>query len=232
MPRRPSPTFRPRIEPLEAKRPLSGGPSSTSSEILRAGPVPSVSASATNSEPVVTPSATGFKLDRITNPTPQNAKLIPPFGHVLVQDRQPVPGQVYNILFLSVLNGTGRTFTASDGVQVKTTEQHGPRAFPVLTGDQQWKAGERIVFYQLTKKYYPLSPTQSAGFVFNFVSPRATAIPGPSGIFLRLRYNPATIGNVLDRIVSSGVGAKGHELGLPDTAIWEIYPQNYHYIRL
>ncbi len=40
----------------------------------------------------------GFLVYRITNPTRFNNKLIPPFSHVLVQARQPVPGQVYNML--------------------------------------------------------------------------------------------------------------------------------------
>jgi hypothetical protein len=69
-----------------------------------------------------------------------------------------------------------------------------------------------------------LTPSKSAGFQFNFVSPRIQAIPGPSGIFLRLRYNPATFDKVLDTIVVSGPGARGHQTGLADTAIWEIIP--------
>jgi len=64
----------------------------------------------------------------------------------------------------------------------------------------------------------------SAGFVFNFVKPQVTAIPGPSGIFLRLKYDPATFDRVLDAIVVKGPGARGHLLGLPDTAIWEVIP--------
>lgn len=184
---------------------------------------------------VHTPRPAGLPLitmDRITNPTPFNARLIPPFQHVLVQARQPVPGQMYNLLFLSVYNGTQHTFTASDGISVRISNQAPGTAFPILSGSQVWKPGQRIVFYLLTKKYYPLSPTDSAGFQFNFVDPRVTAIPGPSGIFLRLRYNPATFDQVLDKIVVAGPGAKGHELGLPDTAIWEIIPQTPSVIRL
>jgi hypothetical protein len=47
-------------------------------------------------------------------------------------------------------------------------------------------------------------------------------IPGPSGIFLRLKYNPATFARTLDWIVAFGPGAEGGagaKLGLPDTAI-------------
>ncbi len=47
-------------------------------------------------------------------------------------------------------------------------------------------------------------------------------IPGPSGIFLRLTYDPATFARTLDWIVAYGQGAQqgaGSALGLPDTAI-------------
>jgi hypothetical protein len=167
---------------------------------------------------------TGVTLDRITNPSPFNAVLKPPFAHVAVQSRPPVPGKVYNLLFISVYNGAGRTFNASDNLRVRISDQTQAHAYPILTGTQQWKPGERMVFYVLTKQYYPLSPQVSAGFQFNFVKPQVTAVPGPSGIFLRLKYNPATFDKVLDSIVVSGPGARGHLLGLPDTAIWEIIP--------
>lgn len=246
MDQQPHKRFRPRVERLEAKRPLSAGPSAVPFAGVRAGARAPALHPAETSTPFGSPYAraghhaaapapaggrhqtarvTGITMDRITNPNPRNIELHPPFKHVLVQDRQPVPGQVYNVLFLSVWNGTGRTFTASDGLVVRISNQTPAHAFPVLTGNQRWKPGERIVFYLLTKKYYPLSPTASAGFEFNFVtSPRVVAIPGPSGIFLRLRYKPATFDRVLDTIVVSGPGARGHRFGLPDTAIWEIIP--------
>jgi hypothetical protein len=214
--------FRPQLEPLEAKYLLSGGASATHPAAQGAEGVPHQNTS----------KVTNIKLDRITNPKGGNSLLFPPFSHVLVQQAQPVPGRVYNVLFISVLNGTGQTFHASDNIQVKTRNQPPGLSIPILTGDQEWKPGERIVFYRLTKEYYPLSPTQTSGFVFNFVKPMATAIPGPSGIFLRLKYDPATFNQVLDHIVSAGIGARGHQLGLPDTAIWEIYPPNFKYIRL
>ena len=80
--------------------------------------------------------------------------------------------------------------------------------YPILTGNQQWKPGQFIVFYVLTKKYYPVNPQVSAGFTFNF-APGRVAIPGPSGIFLRLPYKPATFAKTLDWIVAYGPGAQG-----------------------
>ena len=166
----------------------------------------------------------GVTMDRITNPSSANKVLTPPFAQVLVQGKQPVPGQVYNVLFISVYNGTGGTFTASDNLQVRLSNQTPAHGYPLLSGTQEWQPGDRMVFYVLTKKYYPATPTVSEGFKFNFVNPKVTAIPGPSGIFLRLTYNPATFARVLNSIVVNGPGARGHELGLPDTSIWEIIP--------
>ena len=77
------------------------------------------------------------------------------------------------------------------------------------------------MFYILSKKYYPLSPQVSAGFQFNFLGKANVAIPGPSGIFQRIQYDPATINNIINYVVPFGPGAKGHLLGLPDTAIWQ-----------
>ncbi|WP_422922917.1 hypothetical protein [Singulisphaera sp. PoT] len=182
--------------------------------------------------PRQTSNVTGVTMDRITNPTPFNAILRPPFQQVMVQSRPPKPGQTYNVLFISVYNGTKRTFNASDNLTVKLSNQAPGQAFPVLTGSEQWKPGQRMVFYVLSKQYYPATPVVSAGFQFNFVNPQVTAIPGPSGIFLRLKYNPATFNKVLDQIVAYGPGSKGHELGLADTSIWEIIPANSNVIPL
>ena len=173
-----------------------------------------------------------FTLFRITNPTPFNNRLVPPFKQVLVQSRAPVPGQVYNVLFISLRNGTPHTFDANSGLAVRLTGQPLSRAFPILTGAEQWKPEQVMVFYVLTKKYYPVRPVLSAGFQFNFAGNGGAAIPGPSGIFLRVRYNPDTFANVLDWIVARGPGAKGHELGLPDTAIWEFTVPSNHVIPL
>jgi hypothetical protein len=81
-----------------------------------------------------------------------------------------------------------------------------------------------IVLYILSKKYYPLSPQVAAGFQVNLGGRSSTLVPGPSGIFLRLNYNPATFARTLDWIVAFGQGAqlgKGPKFGLPDTAINE-----------
>ena len=139
---------------------------------------------------------THFLAYRITNPkTPVN--LIPPFQQVLVQHTQPVPGQVYNVLYIAVKNGTSQTFTASNGFTVRLPGTSGGHrviddALPVLTGDQQWKPGQWTVFYVLSKQYYPLSPQVAAGFQLDAGGGISTMIPGPSGIFLRVTYDPAT----------------------------------------
>jgi hypothetical protein len=164
----------------------------------------------------------GFLVYRITNPDPFNNKLIPPFSHVLVQSRLPIPGQVYNVLYLAVRNGTAQTFDASSGFMVRFPGQHG--SFPILTGSEQWKPGQEFVFYVLTKKYYPLPSVVTSGFEFNLGNARSVAIPGPSGIFLRLKYDPAKFARTLDSIVAFGPGAEGGsgvKYGLPDTAIYE-----------
>ena len=81
-----------------------------------------------------------------------------------------------------------------------------------------------LVFYVLTKKYYPVSFV-AGGFQFNTRRPVVDAVPGPAGIFLRLTYNPATFARTLNWIVAYGQGneaGKGAQLGLPNTAINEI----------
>jgi hypothetical protein len=168
--------------------------------------------------------AATFTLFRITDTSfPLGVNLVPPFQQVLVQSARPEPGAVYNVLQVAVRNGTARTFDAGSGLAVKVTGQSPSQSFPVLTGAEQWKPGQFIVFYVLTKKYYPLRPIVGAGFQFNF-APGQQAIPGPSGIFLRIKYNPITFPRTLDWIVAFGPGAqggKGPRFGLPDTAIWE-----------
>jgi hypothetical protein len=169
------------------------------------------------------PTPTAFLGFRITNPTVQKVNLIPPFGHVLVQARQPIPGHAYNILSVAVKNGSAQTFTAKNGFTVTFPGQH--HWFPILTGDQVWKPGRWIVFYVLTKKYYPLRSQISGGFLLNLGGRITTLVPGPSAIFLRLKYNPETFGRTLDWIVAFGQGAqlgKGPPFGLPDTKINQI----------
>ena len=61
----------------------------------------------------------GYLVYRITNPNRFNDKLVPPFTQLQVQTRQPVAGQVYNVLYLAVRNGTANTFDASSGFSVR-----------------------------------------------------------------------------------------------------------------
>jgi hypothetical protein len=204
MSKRPITVFRPGLVPLEARRPLSVG-----SVHAAIAPQP------------VKPNF-GYLVYRLTNPNMFQNHLVPPFSHVLVQKRQPVPGQVYNVLYVAVRNGTAQTFDASSGFRVQFPGQR--FTFPILTGKERWEPGKEFVFYVLTKKYYPVPNVVSSGFAFNLGSAHSVAIPGPSGIFLRLKYNPATIDRALDQIVAFGPGTEGGagvKFGLPDTAIYE-----------
>ena len=164
-------------------------------------------------------SPTQFLAYRITNPTYRLVHLVPPFQQVLVQKVQPVPGQVYNVLFVAVQNKTAQTFTAANDFRVRLpgftgTHRVVDNAFPVLTGNQVWKPKTWIVFYALSKKYYPLSPQVAAGFQLNAGGRSSTLVPGPSGIFLRLTYDPATFARTarLDRGLWPGCAA-GRRLG-------------------
>jgi hypothetical protein len=228
MRQRPVMKLHPVLERFEEKRLLSAGPLRTPFAELRAAAESRALQSEDSPRRRRSTPPIEFILNRITQPTPTNAILVPPFGQVLVQNATPVPGEVYNILSVSLRNSTKRTFDASSGFEAKVTGQHS--SVPVLTGTEQWKPGEVFVFYILTKRYYPLRPITGAGFQFNFAS--GIAIPGPSGIFLRIRYNPATFADSLNRIIVAGPGAKGHTLGLPDTAIWEFLPRNANIIPL
>lgn len=219
MRQRPILKFRPGLERLEAKQLLSATPLAGFKSSPRAAHLQATSADSTPRHE--RPQAPlGFAMNRITNPTPFNATLQPPFDQVLVQSNKPKPGAVYNVLSISVRNSTRQTFDASNGLAVKVTGQR--NSVPILTGDQQWRPGQVKVFYLLTKKYYPVNSVVSDGFQFNFAS--GTAIPGPSAIFLRVKYHPTKFPNTLNWIVAHGPGSKGHELGLPDTSIWEFIP--------
>jgi hypothetical protein len=217
---RPTPRFRPGLEPLEAKQPLAAGAAAAHLAHLPAGHGGTVRAEAKNPH-------FGFLVFRITNPSGAPNILAPPFGHVLVQGTQPVPGQVYNILQVAVKNETNQTFDASSGFQVKLSEQ--PTFRPILTGNEQWKPGQFFIFYVLTKKYYPLRNKVSSGFQFKLAGPVSVAIPGPSGIFLRIKYDPATINKILDFAVTRGPGAEGGAgltTGIADTAIYGFVSAN------
>jgi hypothetical protein len=226
--------FRPGLERLEAKQLLSA-------ISLRADALSSGDASRPLARTSVDPSGmdetaggtssklsslpTKFLAFRITNtPWQTPVDLYPPFQQVLVQNTQPVPGQVYNVLYVAVKNGTAQTFTARNGFEGRLSTQAHSVLFPILTGTQQWKPRQWLVFYVLTKEYYPL-PEVAGGFQLFLGGRKSTLVPGPSGIFLRLKYNPATFARTLDWIVAFGQGSqlgKGAKVGLPDTAINEI----------
>ncbi len=237
MHKRPIAAFHPHLERLERKQVLSVSPSTIA--LLK----PKAISSDAASHPVDTSAAPGsasavdarnavnqtdqkpffgFLVYRITNPTPFNTKLTPPFTQVLVQTKQPVPGETYNVMQVSVRNGTAQSFDASSGFRVRFPGQHA--SFPILTGSEQWKPGQVYVFYVLTHQYYPLPSQVQSGFEFDLGGARSVAIPGPSGIFLRLKYNPTTFAETLDWIVAHGPGTeggKGVKYGLPVTSINE-----------
>jgi hypothetical protein len=221
---RPKRQFEPSFERVEARLVLSAGGSA--SNVVQFGE---------SASPVATIEASGTSLPhrflafRVTNPAVFSNLLIPPFDQVLVQSRQPVPGQVYNILFVSVRNGTAQTFTASNNFRVRLTngEPNGPStggaSFPILTGSQTWQPRQVFVFYVLTKEYYPVAQL-SGGFQLDLGGASSTLVPGPSGIFLRIKYNPATFAHALNQIVAFGQGNQGGigtKFGLPNTAVNE-----------
>jgi hypothetical protein len=210
--------YRPRLEPLEPRRPLSAGASGAA----HLAPPPAGPGAI---RPDAVNTGIGYLVYRVTNPTGGPVyKLTPPFEHVLVQARQPVPGQYYNILMVVLKNNTKQTFDASSGFYVRLPYQ---QYFPILTGDQKWLPGQNFIFYALTKQYYPLANRVTSGFQFKLAGGWSTAIPGPSGIFLRIKYNPATIDKILDYAATQGPGAQGGSgipFGLPDTAIYAFVP--------
>jgi hypothetical protein len=220
--------FRPDLEKCEEKRLLSAGGLAVHASTLAAA---HSGAAPTTGHRAVGPgggtAGAGYIAYRLTNPTYRIIHLIPPFQSVAVQNTPPVPGKTYNLLYMVVRNGTGKTFTASDGFTTRVPGFTGSRhvsakGIPVLTGNQTWAPNQWIVFYILSKKYYPLSPQDSAGFQLQAGGRSSTIIPGPSGIFLRLKYDPATFNKTLDWIVAYGQGAQlgpGAALGMPDTAI-------------
>jgi hypothetical protein len=224
MRRRPIAKFRPDLERFEPKQLLSAGPAAT--HAARAHPAATSGLAAGGATPQLAPSTqTGYLAYRITNPSGRPVNFFPPFLHVLVQRAQPVPGHVYNLLFIAVRNGTAKTFTASDGLTVRLPGFTGThrvinKGFPVLTGNQVWKPGTWTIFYVLGKEYYPLSPQVAAGFQLQAGGRSSTIVPGPSGIFLRLTYNPATFDKTLDWIAVNGPGSQagvGPPVGMPVT---------------
>jgi hypothetical protein len=207
---------RPALEQLEEKQVLSAGPVT-----VHAAAIADETRSSTVSAPRFRRSGPltffGF---RVTNPSAAiRYKLVPPFQQVLVQSNQPVPGQVYNVMQIAVRNGTAQTFTAKNGFTVRLNTNN--QVFPVLTGNEEWKPKQVIVFYILTKKYYIL-PQTYGGFQLDLGGRSSTLVPGPSAIFLRLTYNPVTFARTLDWIVAFGQGnqvGRGAFFGIPNTSI-------------
>jgi hypothetical protein len=210
MRRRPIPKFLPALEQIEKKQLLSASP--------LPGHVASAAAEAVRPPGSLPRAFYGF---RVTNPSAQVLyRLDPPFQQVLVQSNQPVPGQTYNVLQVAVRNGTSQTFTPANGFTVRLNTNKG-QVFPILTGNEQWKPKQVIVLYILTKKYYPL-PQTYGGFQLNLGGRSSTLVAGPSAIFLRLQYNPATFAATLSNIVAYGQGnqiGKGAVFGIPNTSI-------------
>ena len=215
--RRPIMKFHPALDPFEAKQLLSASPVTTHAAAVTAH-AQTAAATAAESQRPLPHSFLGFRVTNPSNLVPY--MLNPPFLTVLVQPNQPVPGQTYNVLQVAVMNGTGQTFTSSNGFTVRLNTEKG-QSFPVLTGSEEWKPRQVIVFYILTKKYYPI-PQTYGGFQLNLGGRSSTLVPGPSAIFLRLKYNPATIANTLGIIVAGGQGNQGglgSRFGIPNTSI-------------
>ena len=73
-------------------------------------------------------------------------------------------------------------------------------------------------------------PQTYGGFQLDLGGKSSTLVPGPSAIFLRLKYNPATFANTLDVIVAGGQGnqgGKGSFFGIPNTSINNIVAYQY-----
>ena len=137
----------------------------------------------------------GYLAYRITNPT--YLPLIPPFQHVLVQKHPARTREGLQLALHPVKNGTAKTFDASDGFTSRYPAQRDRTAsktrVPVLTGNQPWKPGQTIVFYILSKKYYPLSPQVAAGFQFEPRRPVIDARPGALGDLPAAQVQPGDV---------------------------------------
>ena len=213
----------PGLERLEAKQMLSGGALPRVGSDHAASEAARVASTADSVKTTINPAALPKKFlgFRITNPKIPQVNLIPPFGQVLVQSQKPVPGQVYNIMYVAVKNGTGQTFTSSSAFVVRFPNKKGAHEFPILTGGATWKPQQWIVFYVMTKQYYPLTQIQG-GFQFDLGGRSTTLVPGPSAIYQKLIYNPANFAKKLNSIVAYGQGAQlgvGPPTGMVDTAI-------------
>ena len=232
MRRRPILTFRPDLERFEKRELLSAGPSGPHAVRVPTGPYAAErQAAAASARPGTGhgggTAGVGYIAYRITNPSIHPTDLKPPFLHVLVQQAQPVPGKTYNVLYVVVRNQTAKTFTAADGLTVRVPGFTGTKrvvgnAFPVLTGDEVWKPGQWAIFYIMGHEYYPMSPQVAAGFQLQAGGRSSTMVPGPSGIILKLTYEPSGFLRALDNNVLGGQGIQwGHSknLAMGDTAL-------------
>ncbi len=219
MRRRPILTFRPDLERFEKRELLSAGPPGPHAVRDATGPFATErQAAAASARPGTGhgggTAGVGYLAYRITNPSIHSTNLKPPFLHVLVQQAQPVPGKTYNVLYVAVVNQTAKTFTAADGLTVRVpgftgTKRVAGNAFPVLTGDEVWSPGQWAIFYIVGHEYYPMSPQVAAGFQLQAGGRSSTMVPGPSGIILRLTYEPSGFLRALDNNVLAGQGARG-----------------------
>ncbi len=117
-------------------------------------------------------------------------------------------------------NGTAQTFDASSGFTVRFPGN--PTLFPDPDREREMEAGAGLRLLRPDQEVLSAAVPGTSGFQFNLGGARSIAIPGPSGIFLRLKYNPATFDRILDSIVAFGPGRRGGtgiKYGMPDTAI-------------
>ena len=152
----------PGIERLEAKQLLSAAPAWRPGQATRfrlpRRPTLRRQAQQNTVSPDGKKPGFGYLLFRITNPNTYNKTLRPPFNQVLVQTQQPVPGQVYNILFVVGEEWHGTNLQCEQWFLCEDPSISCD--LPILTGNEQWKSGQQIVFYIMTKKYYPLPSTR------------------------------------------------------------------------
>lgn len=209
--------FRPALERFEEKQLPSASPLTAHAATI-AGHARAAASADTASAKKLPKGFLGF---RVTNPSHAIPyQLLVPFKQVLVQTEQPVPGQIYNVMQVAVWNGTSQTFTAANNFKVRLNSDQ-KDMFPVLTGSEEWKPRQVIVFYVLTKKYYPV-PQTWGGFQLDLGGRSSTLVPGPSAIFLRLKYSPATFANTINTIVAGGQGNQGGlgtKFGISNTSI-------------
>ena len=114
MRKRPTPNFLPAVQRLEEKLVLSAG--GAASARPHVGQAAEVSIRGTRPQ-------TGFLVYRVTNPTIRDVGLEPPFGHVLVQAREPVLGGTYNILQVAVKKRDQADVLREDDLRVRLSGQ-------------------------------------------------------------------------------------------------------------